>query len=66
MRTQSLVHENDGHLVPYDRRDRRMNDRIPMVAGAQQLINLRLDLHSPTLKEACENLGILPQECKLR
>ena len=65
MRSTSLLHESENQ-VSYDRRDRRMNDRVPLITGPEQLINLRLDLHSPTLKEACDNLGILPYECILK
>ena len=62
MRTSSLANETEGGGT-YDRRGRATNDRVPLLYGVQQLYSLRLDLESPRFKTACDNLGILPQEC---
>lgn len=49
-----------------DRKYRTTNDHIPLLRAVDQLHTLRIDLDSPRFKEACENLGVLPDECRVR
>ncbi len=49
----------------YNHKERRRNDRVPLLRGTQQLASLSLDIDSPLFRTACQNLGVLPSECVL-
>ena len=44
----------------------RTNDKILPLKGIQQLGTLKLDVKSPTFRAACDNLGVLPEECLIK
>ena len=48
------------------RKKRARNDLVPKIRNIDQLLNLRLDTSSDLFKQACENLGVLPEECILK
>jgi len=55
----------DPALSESPRKERAKNDKISVLTDLKQLRNIELDLNSPRFKMACQNLGILPQQCIL-
>ncbi len=44
----------------------RINNSLRLLKGIKDLPKVELDLDSPLFKNACKNLGVLPQECILK
>jgi len=56
--------KNSDIFLDTPKKIRPINDKIKILTKIPDLFKLRIDLNSPRFLQACENLGVLPEECK--